>query len=103
MNILKELKLKYLDFLKIYYNKFLIINNNIYFYNLLWLLQGVLLICFIFKLIIGYKLFLIIFITLCNIHLWYTFYEIMNDYIFNFFFKKFFSIIILLISCKIIF
>lgn len=100
--MLKEIQTKYLEFLKVYYKCLVNIHLYYYFYNILWFLQLMVLICFIFNLIIGYKLFIITFITVCLIHLSYTFYEVLNDYIFNPFLKRVFSIIILLISCKMI-
>ena len=100
--MVNQYKVKYFNFLKLFQKFLSFINFYTYLYVILWFLQGILFICLFFDLAVSFKLCMLIFISLCSIHLCSSVYEIINDYIFDNFLKRFFSLIILLISCKLV-
>jgi len=81
--MVKEVKGKYFNFIEKWQISLLKINNYVYLYVLLWLVQVVIVVCKIEELNGAIKLCMVGVLSIGGIHFSSSIVEIINDYIFN--------------------
>jgi len=100
--MIEEVKVKYFNFIEKWKISLSKINNYVYLYIVLWWVQVVIVICKIEAINGTIKLCMVGVLTIGGIHFSSSIVEIINDYIFNKVVKGIFSIMIVIITYKLV-